>query len=76
MRPTVKSMITEDLGYCCTWFFFTRFRQTGLIAARLGVTPQAVRQNKASCGGCAKAEGCLDKQVTLKLTLRKPRGEG
>ena len=70
-RPTVERMVTEDLGYCCLWFFFSRFRQTGLIAARLGVSPQAIRQNKASCGGCKGREGCLDKKITLALTPRK-----
>ena len=71
MRPTVISMITQDLGYCCGWFFFSRFRKTGLVAARLGVSPQAIRQNKATCGGCKHAENCMDRKVTLALTARK-----
>lgn len=70
-RPTVESMVTKDLGYCCLWFFFSRFRKTGLVAARLGVSPQAIRQNKASCGGCKGREGCMDRKVTLALTPRK-----
>jgi hypothetical protein len=73
-RPTVESMVTKDLGYCCLWFFFSRFRKTGLAAARLGVSPQAIRQNKASCGGCKGREGCLDKKITLALTPRKRNG--
>jgi hypothetical protein len=70
-RPTVHSMVTQDLGYCCLWFFFSRFRKTGVIAARLGVSSQAIRQNKASCGGCKQAENCMDRKVTLGLTPRK-----
>lgn len=70
-RPTVERMVTEDLGYCCLWFFFSRFRSTGLAAARLGVSPQAIRQNKASCGGCKGRGNCMDRKVTLALTPRK-----
>lgn len=70
-RPTVEGMVTKDLGYCCLWFFFTRFRKTGTIAARLGVSPQAVRQNKACCGGCKGVASCMDRKVTLGLTPRK-----
>ena len=74
-RPTVKSLITQDLGYCCPWFFFTHYRQTRVIADRLGVTPRAVRYAKAEvddgmekCKGC---EGCLHKKITLAGDLRK-----
>jgi len=72
-RPTVESMVTKDLGYCCLWFFFSRFRKTGLAAARLGVSPQAIRQNKATCGGCKAREACMDRKITLALTPRKMR---
>lgn len=75
-RPTVERMVTQDLGYCCLWFFFSRFRKTGLVAARLGVSPQAIRQNKATCGGCKSAPNCMDKLITLRLTPRKqPAGD-
>ena len=73
-RPTVLSMVTQDMGYCCLWFFFSRFRRTGLIAARLGVSPQAIRQNKASCGGCQSKASCMDKKITLELTPRRRNG--
>lgn len=64
-------MVTQDLHYCCLWFFFSRFRKTGTIAARLGVSPQAVRACRSNCGGCAGTEACMDKRVTLKLTPRR-----
>lgn len=58
-RPTIKLLITQDLGYCCEYFFFSCFRQTAVIADRLGVTPRAVKYHKAAvrdgkstcCGG-------------------------
>lgn len=53
-RATVKSMIEEDLGYCCEFAFFSIHKRTALIAARLGVTTRAVQKHKA-----AKREGCL-----------------
>ncbi len=73
-RPTVQSLVTGDLGYCCLWFFFSRFRKTGLVAARLGVSPQAIRQNRASCGGCQGKSTCMDRKVTMGLTPRKRNG--
>lgn len=74
-RPTIRSMVTQDLHYCCLWFFFSRFRRTGLIAARLGVSPQAVRACRSTCGGCAGGPACMDKKVTLRLTARAKRDE-
>lgn len=70
-RPTIRSMVLGDLHYCCLWFFFSRFRRTGLIAARLGVSPQAVRACRSGCGGCARGSACMDKKVTLRLTPRR-----
>lgn len=74
-RPTVRILITQDLGYCCEWFFFTRFKNTALIADRLGVTERAVRYAKArvKCGSdqCQGKPACMDKALTMKLTPRK-----
>jgi len=44
--PTILSLIRK-LGYCCEHRFFSLYRQTGLIAARLGVSDRAVRYRKA-----------------------------
>lgn len=74
-RPTVLSMVTGDMRYCCLWFFFSRFRRTGLLAARLGVSPQAIRQNKANCGGCKGKPSCMDRKITLELTTRKSHAQ-
>lgn len=63
-RPTVRSMILEDLGYCCLWFFFDRYKKTALIAARLGVSERAVRYTREGCGGCAGNPNCLRKKLT------------
>lgn len=76
-RLTVRALITEKppsgLGYCCMWFFFKRFRQTALIAARLGVTDRAVRTAKASAkeGSCAGCPSCLHARFTLEGEPRK-----
>lgn len=74
-RPTVRILITQGLGYCCPWFFFQHFRQTGLIAARLGVTERAVRYAKARVddgeGRCEGCPDCMHKRVTLEGNPRK-----
>jgi hypothetical protein len=70
-RLTIRLMIVEDLGYCCPYFFFSHFRRTPLIAARLGVTPRAVRYARADCGTCEGKEGCLRKKITVEGGLRK-----
>jgi hypothetical protein len=69
---TIAALITEPppsgLGYCCEWFFFSRYRQTALIAARLGVTPRAVRYHKEAWRACeCSCEGkanCLRKRIS------------
>ena len=76
-RPTVKSLITQDLGYCCTWFFFKHYRNTALIAARLGVTQRAVQYAKADVDNgvcrCEGHPGCLNAKITLEGSPRKVR---
>ena len=74
-RPTVKSLITKDLGYCCLWFFFKHYRNTALIAARLGVTQRAVQIAKAEAreGCCEGRPGCLNAKITLEGSPRKVR---
>lgn len=66
---TLRQLITENLGYCCMFAFFTRNHRTCMIALRLGVTDRAVRKCKAlfkageySCEGCGNC---------LKSTLEK-----
>ena len=68
-RPTVSNLITDGLGYCCTWFFFKHFKNTDLIAARLGVTNRAVRLAKARVrsgeDACKQCPSCLHARITL-----------
>ena len=76
-RLTVRSLIVEDLGYCCPYFFFRHYKQTALIAARLGVTERAVRYAKAEAKSQCVCEGkgnCLGKKITLAGDLRKRQG--
>ena len=63
--PTIASMITEDLGYCCVTFFFSRYKKTALVAARLGVSARAVRYAREAdrlhpCV-CEGREACMKK---------------
>lgn len=83
-RVTVKYLITEGLGYCCQWSFFTLYvqmnmlpkdRETALIATRLGVTTRAVRKAKEAFGeGCFSCEGkekCLSKFISARIAQRE-----
>lgn len=78
--PTIRSMIEEDLGYCCLEFFFTRFGKSGVIADRLGVTRRAVNvwelrvQNGECC--CTNSPNCMKKKFkaqTVAGAVRKSR---
>lgn len=74
-RITIRKLVEGDLKYCCLWFFFTRFRRTRLVADRLGVTDQAIRQARHNCGTCLKKPTCLDAVITMKRTPRIIREE-
>ena len=74
-RLTVRILVTQDLGYCCPYFFFTHFRNTALLAARLGVTDRAVRYAKAAVDDghsvCEGSASCLRRKITTQGTPRK-----
>lgn len=80
MRPTIKTLITQDLRYCCVWAFFSIFKKTPEIAARLGVSERAVRYAKAEVrkrGKCEGCERCLKEHVrSLKLCGKAALGVG
>ena len=68
-------MVEEGLGYCCLWFFLTRFRRSRVVADRLGVdirtinyARERVRSGEERCKGCDR---CMDKLVTLEGSVRK-----
>lgn len=58
----IETLIVSNLGYCCEWFFFSCYTDTNLIAARLGVTPRAVRYHiqafKKGDLTCQNSERC------------------
>ena len=62
---TIQSMICDDLGYCCEWYFFSRFSNTDLIAARLGVSTRAVRYHKAAPATCESRDCCMEKRTLI-----------
>ena len=68
--PNIRSMIVEDLGYCCPWVFFQVFRKTSLIATRLGVAPRSVRIVKARCDNgeekCTGIPRCMKEKLKVK----------
>ena len=63
-KITISSLVTEGLGYCCEFGFFRRYKRTGLIAERLGVSERAVRYRKELFAAgkikCKNCPGCLD----------------
>lgn len=65
MRITVKSLICDDLGYCCLWAFFRLNKRTALVATRLGVTPRAVCYAKSAAkrGSCENKANCLQHKI-------------
>ena len=55
----VSTLITDGLGYCCEWKFFSLFSNCETIADRLGVTARAVRKHKAAFqAGDLKCKDC------------------
>lgn len=66
---SVEYLITEGLGYCCEKFFWQLYFDvdSDLIAARLGVTPEAVqRHRKCFLGGgysCVCGANCIPKRL-------------
>lgn len=80
-RLTIDHLVTskDGLGYCCLWFFLTRFRRTRLVADRLGVSMEAVNahRRKVKCGQlqCESRGSCMDVKITMQLRPRQPRGE-
>lgn len=69
-RITVHDLICgkDGLGYCCEFFFFSKFKRTALIAERLGVTPRAVRYHKMAfvdgVSQCQNLEKCLREKLS------------
>jgi hypothetical protein len=60
MKPgLIAHLVTKELHYCCEFRFFSLYRRTGLIAERLGVSPQAVRaRRRLFLAGGMKCAGC------------------
>lgn len=56
---TLAYFITINLGYCCEYFFFTRYTNTALIAARLGVNRTAVNRHKRELQPCEQKPNCM-----------------
>lgn len=46
-RSPFETLVCGGLGYCCPYAFLRVNKQTGMIAARLGVTERTVRLWKA-----------------------------
>lgn len=67
-RFSVELLITQGLGYCCAFVFFRKYKRTAVIAARLGVTPRAVRYAKARFNSgemkCKNCENCMKDKIT------------
>ena len=72
-RLTIHSMIVDDLGYCCEAQFFRLYKQTALVAARLGVTTRAVKYHKARVVSgectCENKANCMKGKEPKKLLM-------
>lgn len=79
MRPSITTLITQGLGYCCPWAFFSIFRQTPIIAARLGVSERSVRRAKAQVDDgevcCEECAHCMKEHIkTVRLMGKRELG--
>lgn len=68
-RTTLRTVATEDLGYCCLAGFLCFNRSPSLVAAATGINRRAVRRQKARlmaglerCGGCTS---CVLRRIPL-----------
>ena len=70
-KNSVEYLIRDGLGYCCEWFFFQRFYDTNLIAARLGCSRRAAQEHKAAAleGSCLGVTNCLQCRVKAKAAV-------
>lgn len=63
-RPTIRILIVQDLHYCCLWKFFSLYKNSALVASRLGVTTRAVNYLKKELEkerpGCEGKPNCLE----------------
>ena len=68
--PPLRTLVTQDLGYCCPWMFFTLFTSAQLVADRLGCTRQAVTNWQRACREgdlkCEKMKECLKIKLAKK----------
>ena len=64
---SVEYLVTEGLGYCCLYAFFSLYTETELIALRLGVTSRAIRYNKERFSegefSCCNGAKCLKSKL-------------
>ena len=69
LRPgSIEHLVCISLGYCCLFAFFSFFKRTGQIAARLGISDRAVRYKKEEfkCGKikCRNRPKCMKEFLT------------
>lgn len=65
--PTLRTLVTDGLGYCCVSFFLEQFPSNTLVAIRLGLSKDTVKVWRRRCreGGeaCTRGEGCLRRRL-------------
>jgi len=66
-KPLTMQLIEDGLGYCCTWAFFSLYRDKQDISRRLGIHPDTVKvwKKKYKEGNlcCAGKEKCLKDKI-------------
>jgi len=70
-KPLTMQLIEDGLGYCCTWAFFSLYRDKQDISRRLGLHPDTVKLWKKKFNNGELY--CLCKEKCLKDKLPKAR---
>lgn len=73
-RETIDKAVRLGLNYCCLFAFFSLYKDTALIARRLGFSERAIRKHKAAFAAgqlrCYGRPGCVaDKLDKIKASL-------
>lgn len=82
MPKIIESLVEDDLHYCCPFAFFSLYKETRMLEARLGVSDrqirvwkQKLREGKITCKGKPDCLRCRMKDVKMVLSIRREEEE-
>lgn len=74
---SVEYLVTEGLGYCCLYFFFSRFTRREDIQYRLGIAADTCKEYKKKMEAgeltCLHRESCI-RQRLINAVRKKDQG--